>query len=125
MADLADTPRAKPYEAKTWNEAELDFFLTAVASSKYAEYFTLLATTALTGGRRGEALGLQWGDMDWDKAAPKLHIRRMAYKLDNGEWQIMPSKTKRSNRVINMPFSLMLLLRRLQEQQEANAEWAG
>ncbi len=125
VADLADPPRAQPYEAKTWNEADLDHFLTAVASSEYASYFALMATTALTGGRRGEGLGTKWGDVDWNKDRPKLHIRRTVYKLDNGEWQIMPTKTKRSNRIIDIPFSLMLLLRRLKEQQEANAEWAG
>ncbi|MFC1971871.1 tyrosine-type recombinase/integrase [Chloroflexota bacterium] len=125
VADLSDPPRAQPYEAKTWNEAELDDFLTAVASSEYAGFFALMATTALTGGRRGEGLGIKWGDVDWTKDAPKLHIRRTVYKLDNGEWQIMPPKTKRSNRVIDIPFSLILLLRQLQEHQEANAEWAG
>ena len=125
MADLADPPRAQPYEAKTWDEANLDHFLTAVASSEYASYFALMATTALTGGRRGEGLGIKWGDVDWSKDTPKLHISRTVYKLDNGEWQIMPPKTKRSNRIIDIPFSLMLLLRRLKEQQEANAVWAG
>ncbi|MFC1958497.1 tyrosine-type recombinase/integrase [Chloroflexota bacterium] len=125
VADLADPPQAKTYEANTWNEAELDLFLTAVASSEYSGYFALLATTALTGGRRGEALGIRWGDIDWDKDAPKLHIRLTVYKLENGEWQYMPPKTRRSNRVIDIPISLMLLLRRLKEQQEAHAEWIG
>ena len=84
-----------------------------------------MATTALTGGRRGEALGIKWGDIDWNKDAPKLHIRRSVYKLDNGQWQYVEPKTKRSHRVIDIPFSLTLLLRRLWEQQEANAEWAN
>ena len=84
-----------------------------------------MATTALTGGRRGEALGIKWEDVDLNKDAPKLHIRRTVYKLDTGEWQYMHPKTKRSHRVIDIPFSLTLLLRRLQEQQEANVEWAG
>jgi len=122
VADWADPPRAQPYEAKTWNENQLNDFLTAVASCEYAGYFALMAATALTGGRRGEALGIQWRDVDWDKDAPKLHIRLTVNRLDNGEWQYMPPKTKRSRRVINMPFSLMLLLRRLKEQQEDNAE---
>ena len=125
VADLADPPRAQPYEHKVWNEDELDRFLTAVATSEYSDYFALLATTALTGGRRGEALGLKWSDVDLNKDSPKLHIRRTVYKLDNGEWQIEPPKTERSRRVIDMPFSLMLLLRQLREHQEANAEWTG
>lgn len=64
VADLADPPRGQPYEARTWNETELDSFLTAVASSEYAGFFTLMATTALTGGRRGETLGIRWRDID-------------------------------------------------------------
>ena len=124
VADLADPPPAQPYVAKIWNEAQLDYFLIAVNTSEYADFFALLTTTALTGGRRGEALGIQWGDVNLDQNAPKLHIRRTVYKLDNGEWQIMSPKTKRS-RELDMPFSLMLLLSRLREQQEANAKWAG
>ena len=124
VAELADPPPAQPYEAKTWNETELDCFLTAVATSEYADFFALLATTALTGGRRGESMGMRWVDVNLDENAPKLHIRRTVYRLDNGEWQIMPPKTKRS-RELAMPLSLMLLLLRMREQQEANAEWAG
>ena len=125
VADLVDPLLAQPYEPEVWNEVELDCFLTAAADSEYSYLFELFCTIALTGCRRSEALGLKWRDMDLTSDSPKLHVRQIAYKLDNGEWRFEPPKTKHSRRVIALPFSLMLLLRRLRERQESNAEWTG
>ncbi|MFC1893730.1 tyrosine-type recombinase/integrase [Chloroflexota bacterium] len=122
IADLADPPQATKPESQVWNEVEFDGFLTAAAESEFYEYFS---TLALTGARRGEALGLRWRDVDLDITAPKLYIRRTAYKLDNGQWRFEEPKTKRSRRVIPLPISLALLLGRLHERQEAHTEWCG
>ncbi|MBU2607895.1 MAG: site-specific integrase [Chloroflexi bacterium] len=121
IADLADPPMAKKAETEVWDMPELDQFLTAAASS---DYYELLATMALTGVRRGEALGIKWSDLDLNKAAPSLYIRRSAYKLGK-EWRFEEPKTKRSRRVVALPLSLAMLLRHLREKQEANAEWYG
>ncbi len=121
-ADLADPPMARKAESKVWDEVELDRFLTAAADSEYYEFFS---TAALTGARRGEVLGLTWHDVDLDATLPKLYIRRTAYKLDNGQWRFEEPKTKRSRRIVALPISLSLLLKRLREQREASAEWYG
>jgi len=122
VADLADPPPAIKAEVETWDEVELDHFLTASANW---EFYELFSTLALTGVRRGEGLGLQWCDADLNITSPTLHIRRTAYKLENGQWRFEKPKTKRSDRVIALPISLALLLRQLREQKEANAEWCG
>jgi len=122
IADLADPPPAIKAEGRVWDEVELDRFLTAAADSEYYEFFS---TLALTGARRGEGLGLQWCDADLNITSPTLHIRRTAYKLENGQWRYEKPKTKRSDRVIALPVALALLLRQLREQKEANAEWCG
>jgi len=121
-ADLADAPPARKADSQVWDESEFDRFLTVAAESAYYEFFS---TLALTGARRGEILGLKWGDVDLDMIAPKLCIRRTAYKLDNGEWRFEEPKTKRSRRVVDMPISLALLLQRLRERQRGTAEWRG
>ena len=104
------------------DEVEFDRFLTAAAGSEYYEYFS---TLALTGARRGEALGLTWRDMDLDIISPKISIRQTVYKLDNGQWRYEEPKTDRSRRDIPLPVSLALLLQRLREQKEAYAKWCG
>ena len=122
VADLADPPPEEHAEGEVWDEKQFDLFLTAAANWEYYQYF---ATLALTGIRRGEGLGLQWCDADLNITSPTLHIRRTAYKLDNGEWRFEKPKTKRSDRVIALPISLALLLQRMRDEQEANAEWCG
>ncbi len=117
-----DPPPAREYEVETWDEVELDSFLTAAADSEYYEFFS---TLALTGARRGEGLGLQWNDADFNITSPTLHIRRTAYKLENGQWRYEKPKTKRSDRIIALPISLVLLLQQRREQKEANAKWCG
>jgi len=122
VADLADPPPEKHAEGKVWDENEFDRFLAEAANSECYEYF---ATLALTGARRGEVLGLQWCDADLNITSPALHIHRTAYKLDNGQWRFEKPKTKRSDRIIALPISLALLLQRLREHKEAEAEWCG
>ena len=122
VSELCDPPPARKAGFQVWDETEIDRFLTAAAESRYYELYSTLLST---GARRSEAIGLKWSDVDLHNDFPKICIRRTAYKLDNGEWQFEPPKTKRSRREIDMPYSLLLLLRRVREQQEANSEWAG
>ena len=122
VADLADPPAARKADTEVWNMTELDLFLTAAANS---DYYELFATLALTGIRRGEALGLRWRDVDLDIASPKLSICRTVYKLGKDQWRVEEPKTKRSRRVIALPISLAMLLQQLRERQEANAKWYG
>jgi len=68
-------------------------------------YKTLLLTAILTGMRRGEILGLQWGDIDWNSNT--LFVNRSLYWLTHKErmgaeerWRFVEPKSKRSKRAI-------------------------
>ncbi|MBL8775337.1 MAG: site-specific integrase [Acidimicrobiales bacterium] len=76
LADAADlglvaanpASRAKPprvnrpvHESSAWNADELQTFLRSVADDRI---YPAIHLAALTGMRRGEILGLQWGDVD-------------------------------------------------------------
>lgn len=122
VADLVDAPPERKPGGKTWDEAEFDRFFTVIAGSDYYEFYS---TLALTGARRGEALGVTWRDVDLDITSPKLSIRRTAYKLDNGQWRFEEPKTDRSRREIPLPINLALLLGQLREQKQAVSEWSG
>ena len=62
-ADLADPPRvaAHGHELRTWSAEQLAAFLD---SRRDDRLYALWHTLAMTGLRRGEALGLRWEDVD-------------------------------------------------------------
>src|SRR5439155_1349940 len=64
VADLADPPSHRRSGAmKAWTAAQLLQFLTEIESHWLATAFHLAANTGM---RRGEVLGLAWGDVDLD-----------------------------------------------------------
>jgi integrase len=95
--DAADPPRARGDGAKemnTWTKEELRAFLEAVADERL---HALWHTIAMTGMRRGEALGLRWGDVDFE--AGRLAIRRALIPVKR-EVVVSEPKTARGRRVI-------------------------
>jgi integrase len=77
-ADKADPPSAKAAaapEMKVWAVDELRAFLERRAQV-HDELWIAWSLLAATGMRRGEALALRWGDVDFDGA--RLSVRRAA-----------------------------------------------
>jgi integrase len=66
--------RAEAEELTTWTASHLREFLTWAHQNQNDELFTLWQLIATTGVRRGEALALQWGDIDFSNQS--LSIRR-------------------------------------------------
>ena len=65
VAALADPPALsakRREEIKAWDASQLSTFLAAVEPHRLFPAFHL---SAHTGMRRGEILGLRWGDIDW------------------------------------------------------------
>ena len=87
---LGDGDAQKP-ELPAWSGDELQKFLESQESSAL---YPLWRFIALTGCRRGEALGLRWGDVDLDGA--RATIRRNRVPVHGGE--IIETETK-TNRV--------------------------
>ena len=77
---------------------------------EYADepYKTLFHTAIFTGMRRGELLGLQWGDIDWNRGI--ICVKRSLFWLsknemndqDKSRWRFVSPKTKNSIRSIDM-----------------------
>jgi len=91
----------------------------------------LLATLALLGLRRGEALGLSWSDLDLDAAV--VTVRRSLSRIRVGnksELVLAPTKTRNSRRPLPLPPVLVSLLRAWRSEQarqrlRAGSHWSG
>lgn len=95
VAELAEPPRSSSPEMTVWTEAEVEAFLSQAAKDPYEPVWSLLATTGM---RRGEVLGLRWGDVDLERG--EVHVRRALVRTDDGRAVISGTKTKRGTRMI-------------------------
>ena len=123
--DAADPPKASAEHSDklpVWTAEQLSAFLASVADDRL---FALWRLLAMTGMRRGEALGLAWEDLDMEKG--RLTIRR-AWVPVNGVGQMSEPKTRRGRRTIALdPVTLQALkahaARQADEQSRRDAAW--
>jgi integrase len=121
-ADFADPPRvsAQSHELRTWSAEQLAAFLHSQLNDRL---YALWHTLAMTGMRRGEALGLRWEDVDLE--AGRLAVRRALVPCGK-EVLVSEPKTACGRRVVALDPQTVAVLkgqaaRQLQEQQDA--EW--
>jgi integrase/predicted RNA-binding Zn-ribbon protein involved in translation (DUF1610 family) len=123
--DAADPPKVSAEHAErlpVWTAEQLAAFLASVADDRL---FALWRLLAMTGMRRGEALGLAWEDLDMEKG--RLTIRR-AWVPVNGVGQMSEPKTRRGRRTIALdPATLdnlrVHVARQADEQSRRDAAW--
>ena len=101
--------RSRPMRALTWEEVRRLLAAADADTHRVLWYFYLL-----TGVRRGEALGIEWREIDWDHAT--VHICRTVH---TDEGHSVP-KTPSSDRLVALPPDLLDMLRahRMTQQQE-------
>jgi integrase len=123
--DAADPPRKKgdgTKEMKTWTKEQLKAFLEAMNDERL---YALWHTIAMTGMRRGEAIGLRWSDIDLENS--RLSVRRALIPI-NREVVVSEPKTAKGRRVIAIDAGTVEVLkgqaaRQLDEQGEWDAAW--
>lgn len=106
--EAADPPRLRATatrEMKTWTAEELARFLRAI---KDDEWYALYHLIAMTGMRRGEALGLRWSDVDLERG--DLAVRQTVLQLRTGIVYSTP-KTARGARVVALDDRTTSILR--------------
>ena len=98
-AELAHAPKRRPLtssEFRAWNADQLGNFLHLAETSTH---YAALWVAANTGMRRGEVLGLRWGDVDLESA--RLSVNRslvsVAYELHESR-----GKTRTARRTIDL-----------------------
>ena len=110
---------AERAEMKTWSAESLAVFLDLESDTRYGPPFTFLA---LTGCRRGEAIGLTWADVDL--AAGQVSIRRSITEIEGAIHRSASTKTKKG-RSIRLQPDLVSSLRSWKARQAAEKLRAG
>mgnify|MGYP002508207805 CR=1 FL=1 len=108
-------PPQNAKEMQLLSREEMQRFLIQAKEEGYFELFLLELATGL---RRGEALALQWDDLDLHTGA--LHIQRQVYRA-NGELVVSAPKTKAALRTIVLPSALVGVLE--EYHQGVNSRW--
>jgi len=110
----------KEKDIYTLEEVAQLFQLLETAPLKYRTFFTL---AIYSGFRRGEMLGLEWKDIDWEHNV--ISVRRTSnYTASKGIYTDT-TKTKKSQRSLKFPQSVMDLLREYKAEQDEEREKLG
>lgn len=99
--DKSERPTHEGKERRILSRDELKAVIAAAASP----YDLTIATAAGLGCRLGETLGLRWQDIDLDAGTASIR-----FQIDRSG-ELVELKTKRSRRTVEMPGSLVSMLR--------------
>lgn len=120
-------PRVLDTETPVYDEAQTKAMLAALTDEPVT-YRTIVILALATGLRQGELVGLEWDDIDFDKA--ELSVRQAAGYIPKVGTYTKEPKTKNSRRVIALSESILDFLRQYKavkgkEQQELGDRWQG
>src|SRR5207248_9883628 len=88
VAALVDKPRYEQPQMRCLTREQAKALLAAVKGDRFEALYTVAVPLGL---RRGEALGLMWEDVDFEKGL--LHIRRALQRV-GGNLQFVEPKTR-------------------------------
>lgn len=117
VADAADPPRKRSREMRTWTREQLRSFLDHARDDRLFPAFLLAATTGM---RRGEVLGLRWGDVDLD--AGRIAVRRSLVVVKS-RLEFSDTKSGRGRRVALDPTTKAVLRLHRKHQAEERLAW--
>lgn len=112
VTELVDSPQPVNPEIAYWTHEEVAAVFTA-ARGEEIEAFIWMGV--LTGMRRGEMLGLKWGDISFDRAV--LSVARTLSRGESGVWITGEPKTASGRRQIELSDELLAVLRQHKARQ--------
>lgn len=115
-------PKVEQKEKKIYKIEEVTKFLELLENEplKYKVFFNL---AVFSGFRRGELLGLEWKDVDFDNCV--ISVRRTScYTAQKGIYTDT-TKTRKSQRSIKFPNAIIELIKKYKLEQESEARKLG
>lgn len=111
-------PKGEVKEKQIYSQEEMALLLTKMDGEplKYKAFFYLMA---YSGFRRGEMLGLEWKDVDFDNSIISVH--RTSNQTQARGIYTDTTKTKRSQRTLKISPYIMEMLKALKAEQDAEA----
>lgn len=119
VAEQVERPAVTPYEAAIWTGEQVVAFLTGIREHRWFLFYYFSVTTGM---RRGELLGLQWQDIDFEES--RLSIRR---NLTTAGRKVVMSepKTRSGRRMLYLTTEALDLLKVHREAQDARSSKLG
>jgi len=109
VAELVDAPKVRRKEAQYYDDEEAQAFVGAVLEEEDIRKKAALLTLIFAGVRIGELCGLSWEDVNFRHET--IAIRR-ASQFQSGSGMVeVPTKTEKSERIIDVPSILMTVLK--------------
>jgi len=118
--DAIDRPRVETATFKILNEEQVRQFMIFASESPYETLFYLALTTGM---RKGELLGLQWSDIDWDRRV--LNVHQQLQIIPGKGYALVAPKTKAGHRHIKLGAGTIKQLESHQKHQELEKAAAG
>lgn len=111
-------PKGEPTEKKIYTLEEIEKFLMLLNDEplKYRTFFNL---AIYSGFRRGELLGLEWKDVDFENNIIKIR-RTSNYTAQQGVYTDT-TKTRKSQRTLKFPQEIMDMLKEYKAEQDEQA----
>lgn len=120
VAEAVDPPRPENKAITMLGPNDVRLIVdAAMATPYYAAFFAAI----YTGLRRGELLGLRWGDVDLEFAT--LSVIQTLQQLHTGEYVFREPKSKRGRRQVALSPALAVLLREHRAKQEDARKMLG
>jgi len=107
-------PRIESHQTRFYETRDVQHLWQALQNEPVM-WQAIIAAGLLLGIRRGELMGLRWGDIDWDRHI--IHIVRTAYRVSRDEQQVKVVKVANQLRSIPMPEPLVAILKAWQTEQ--------
>lgn len=115
-ADACKLPRVERTEIKPLDDEAVGAFLETIKGHKFETIYTV---TLFTGMREGEALGLTWDCVDFEKGTLTINKQLQKERRGNGTYHLVSPKNGKSRRITPAPSVLEVLM----GQRRRQAEW--
>lgn len=119
VVDLVRAPRVKRFTATTLTPEQAREFLDVAADHRLGALFSVALAVGL---RLGEALGLEWQDIDTTKGTLRV---RQALQLVDGKLVLGETKSEKSRRSVALPEFAVQVLKRHRVKQKKERLAAG